>query len=154
MSVPSGTVIVLGGGPAGLAAARELSSAGVHVIVLERAPWVGGLSFTHERDDFRFDLGGHRWFTKNTWLHNWFLELMRDELVTVDRISRIYFGGRYFDYRLQHESGKPMLNPDRDDFIVAHIGLQELRRIVLEGALLAAHRSLPDNSACRGLLHA
>jgi protoporphyrinogen oxidase len=101
MNVPKGTVIVLGGGPAGLASARELSKAGAHVVVLERAPWVGGLSLTHVRDGFRFDLGGHRWFTKKTWLHNWFLELMEGELVTVDRISRIYFGGRYFDYPVQ-----------------------------------------------------
>ena len=62
--------------------------------------------------------------------------------------------GRYFDYQLRHESGMPMLNPNRDGFLVAHIALKELRRIVLEGALLAAHRSLPENSACRGLLHA
>lgn len=91
-------VAVLGAGPAGLAAAHELSRNGVEVTVLERAPWVGGLSLTWERDGFRFDLGGHRWFTKKDWLHNWFLALMEGELVTVQRISRIYFGGKYFDY--------------------------------------------------------
>ncbi len=64
MSDP-GHVLVLGGGPAGLSAARELARAGVEVSVLERAPWVGGLSMTTERQGFRFDLGGHRWFTKN-----------------------------------------------------------------------------------------
>jgi protoporphyrinogen oxidase len=97
MSVPQ-KVAVLGGGPAGLAAGHELAKGGVHVTVYERAPWVGGLSFTWEHEGFRFDLGGHRWFTKKDWLQNWFLELMEGELVTVDRISRIYFGGRYFDY--------------------------------------------------------
>ena len=91
-------VAILGGGPAGLAAGHELAKGGVHVTVFERAPWVGGLSFTWEHEGFRFDLGGHRWFTKKDWLQNWFLELMEGELVTVDRISRIYFGGRYFDY--------------------------------------------------------
>ena len=95
---PPRKVAVLGGGPAGLAAARELSAAGVHVVVLERAPWVGGLSLTWEHRGFRFDLGGHRWFTKKDWLQEWFLELMEGELVTVDRISRIYFSGRYFRY--------------------------------------------------------
>ena len=91
-------VVVMGGGPAGLAAGHELSARGVKVTVLERAPWVGGLSMTWERDGFRFDLGGHRWFTKKTWLNDWFVRLMEGELVSVRRISRIYFGGKYFDY--------------------------------------------------------
>ena len=69
--------------------------------MLERAPWVGGLSMTTERRGFRFDLGGHRWFTKNAWLEAWFQELMQGELVTVDRQSRIYFGGRYFHYPIR-----------------------------------------------------
>jgi protoporphyrinogen oxidase len=91
-------VAVLGAGPAGLAAAREFCAHGVDVVALERAPWVGGLAMTWVHDGFRFDLGGHRWFTKNDWLHAWFLELMRDELVMVKRRSRIYSDGGYFDY--------------------------------------------------------
>lgn len=91
-------VVVLGGGPAGLAAGHELSARGMKVTVLERAPWVGGLSLTWERDGFRFDLGGHRWFTKKDWLDQWFRELMKGELVDVHRISRIYFDRKYFDY--------------------------------------------------------
>jgi protoporphyrinogen oxidase len=89
---------VLGAGPAGLAAAHELATRGVDVCVLERAPWVGGLSLTWEHEGFRFDLGGHRWFTKKDWLDRWFRELMEGELVEVHRISRICFEGRYFDY--------------------------------------------------------
>ena len=50
------SVVVLGGGPAGLAAAHELATRGVAVCVLERAPWVGGLSLTWEHEGFRFDL--------------------------------------------------------------------------------------------------
>ena len=92
------SVAVLGGGPAGLAAAHELAVRGVDVTVLERAPWVGGLSLTWEHEGFRFDLGGHRWFTKKEWLDQWFRRLMEGELVDVQRTSRIYFEGRYFDY--------------------------------------------------------
>lgn len=99
--MPPQSVTILGGGPAGLAAGRELALAGVDVTVLERAPWVGGLSMTAERRGFRFDLGGHRWFTRNPWLEAWFQELMRDELIDVERRSRIYFDGRFFDYPIR-----------------------------------------------------
>jgi protoporphyrinogen oxidase len=94
-------VVILGAGPAGLAAAHELTARGVHVTVLERAPWVGGLSLTWEHEGFKFDLGGHRWFTKEEWLDEWFKALMEGQLVTVNRISRIYFEGRYFDYPIR-----------------------------------------------------
>jgi protoporphyrinogen oxidase len=94
-------VAVLGGGPAGLAAARELSAGGVDVVVLESAPWVGGLSMTTEHKGFRFDLGGHRWFSNREWLDEWFHELMHGELVTVNRVSRVYFNDRYIDYPIR-----------------------------------------------------
>jgi len=93
-------VVVLGAGPAGLAAAELLSDREVAVDVLELKGTVGGLCVTHNYKGFRFDLGGHRWFTKNPELQRWFLELMEGELVTVQRRSRIYFNGRYFDYPL------------------------------------------------------
>ena len=89
---------VLGAGPAGLAAGHYLSSRGVPVRVLELKDYVGGLCVTTEKNGFRFDLGGHRWFTKNQELHRWFLDLMKGELVTVQRTSRIYFSGKYYEY--------------------------------------------------------
>jgi len=91
-------VVVLGAGPGGLAAAHVLTEAGTKVDVLELNDYVGGLCVTNEKNGFRFDLGGHRWFTKNQELHKWFLRLMEGELCTVDRTSRIYFNGKYFKY--------------------------------------------------------
>ena len=91
-------VAILGAGPAGLATAHYLSSRGVPTYMLELGDRVGGLCITLERNGFKFDLGGHRWFTKNEELHAWFLELMKGELVTVQRTSRIYFEGKYFEY--------------------------------------------------------
>ncbi|MDH3916960.1 MAG: NAD(P)-binding protein, partial [Rhodospirillales bacterium] len=61
---PLGPVIVLGGGPAGLTAAYELCRSGVPSTVLERAPMVGGLAKTVDYKGYRFDLGGHRFFTR------------------------------------------------------------------------------------------
>ncbi|MHC4513510.1 MAG: FAD-dependent oxidoreductase [Planctomycetota bacterium] len=91
-------VVVLGAGPGGLAAAHVLTEAGADVDVLELNDYVGGLCVTNEKNGFRFDLGGHRWFTKNEELHKWFLRLMEGELCTVKRTSRIYFDGKYFSY--------------------------------------------------------
>lgn len=91
-------VIVLGAGPGGLTCAHELARTGYRVTVLDREWFVGGLSRTVERDGFRFDLGGHRWFTKNPALDAWFRALMHGRLVTVERTSRILFGGKWFDF--------------------------------------------------------
>lgn len=57
-------VVILGGGPAGLAAGYELSKRGAEVVVLEKDSVVGGISRTVCRNGFRFDIGGHRFFTK------------------------------------------------------------------------------------------
>lgn len=91
-------VIVLGAGPGGLACAHKLAEYGYKVTVIEKESFVGGLSRTVRHGDFRFDFGGHRWFTKNKHLHDWFLRLMEGQLVEVERISRILFNGKYFDY--------------------------------------------------------
>jgi protoporphyrinogen oxidase len=98
---PQGTAVILGGGPAGLAAGLALTRAGWSVDVVEQASVVGGLARTVVHDGFRFDIGGHRWFTKNDSLNLFLINLLGDELVMVDRISRIFFDGRYVDYPLR-----------------------------------------------------
>lgn len=93
--------IILGAGPAGLATGHEITANGGQVTVLERNSFVGGLCRTVHVDGYRFDLGGHRWFTKNEALNDWFKRLLEGELVMVDRISRIYYNGKYFFYPIQ-----------------------------------------------------
>ena len=90
--------IIMGGGPAGLAAGKVLTDAGYPAIVLEMADAVGGLSRTHSHNGFLFDLGGHRFFTKKAELDQFLHELMVDELINVDRSSHIYFLNKYFNY--------------------------------------------------------
>jgi protoporphyrinogen oxidase len=96
-------VVILGAGPAGLATGHELSANGVKVTVLERNSYVGGLCRTVHDGGYKFDLGGHRWFTKNEELNNWFRRLMDGHLVLVKRISRIYYSGIYFQYPISVE---------------------------------------------------
>jgi len=91
-------VVILGAGPAGLATGHELSASGVQVSVLDRNDFVGGLCNTNVYKGYKFDLGGHRWFTKNEDLNTWFRRLMGDEIVWVERISRIYYDGGYYSY--------------------------------------------------------
>jgi len=61
---PGERVVVVGAGPAGLTAARELTKAGLRPIVIEKRARVGGLARTETFKGFRFDMGGHRFFTK------------------------------------------------------------------------------------------
>ena len=91
-------VVILGAGPAGLACAHELAANNTKVTVLERNSYVGGLCRTVHDAGYKFDLGGHRWFTKNEDLNNWFRRLMEGHLVMVQRVSRIYYGGKYYMY--------------------------------------------------------
>ena len=91
-------VVILGAGPAGLATGHELSVSGVKVSVLDRNDFVGGLCNTNNYKGYKFDLGGHRWFSKNEDLNDWFRRLMGDEVVWVNRISRIYYDGGYYLY--------------------------------------------------------
>jgi len=113
-----GHVVILGAGPAGLAAGHELSINGAKVTVLERNDYVGGLCRTVEYKGYKFDLGGHRWFTKNEDLNNWFRRLMGDEIVMVDRISRIYYGGKYFFYPVRFSDILKKTGP----FTILHAG--------------------------------
>jgi protoporphyrinogen oxidase len=101
MTGHSGTVVIMGAGPAGLAAGFALSRAGWSVEVFELAGQVGGLARTLVNDGFRFDIGGHRWFTKKDELNHFLIDLLGDELVLTDRISRIYFDGKFVDYPLK-----------------------------------------------------
>jgi len=91
-------VVVAGAGPAGLTAALELARAGRSVVVVDREPEVGGLARTVERDGYRFDLGGHRFFTRVPEVRAIWDELLGADMLLRQRRSRILFHGRFFDY--------------------------------------------------------
>ncbi len=97
----SSPVIVVGAGPAGLAAAYQLSKRGQAVICLEADALVGGISRTVEYRGFRFDIGGHRFFTKYEVVRNLWREVLPDELLIRSRLSRIYYRQRFFYYPIR-----------------------------------------------------
>jgi protoporphyrinogen oxidase len=92
---------VLGAGPAGLTSAWALASRGHRGTVLEADGTVGGIAKTVEFDGYRFDLGGHRFFTKLEPVRRLWEEMLGPELLTRPRLSRIYYRGRFFNYPLQ-----------------------------------------------------
>ena len=95
-------VVIAGAGPAGLTAAYELCRAGVTSTVLEADSIVGGISRTVERDGWRFDIGGHRFFTKVPEVEALWHEILPDEdFLLRPRLSRIFYQGKYFDYPLK-----------------------------------------------------
>ncbi len=94
-------IVILGGGLSGLSSGYVLSNAGFRVKVYERDSVVGGLSKTIAKDGFRFDLGGHRFFTRDEQIDAFVRNLMGNNLLTVQRRSKIYLRNKYFDYPLK-----------------------------------------------------
>jgi len=120
------TTLVLGAGPAGLTAAYVLGKAGHKATVLEADRQVGGLAKTVELDGFRFDLGGHRFFTKAREVEALWDEIMGDEFLLRPRMSRIYWNNKFLDY--------PLRGPD----VIRKLGPVELTRCLASYVKAAA----------------
>jgi protoporphyrinogen oxidase len=118
------TTLVLGGGPAGLTAGYLLGKQDRDVVVLEAEDQVGGIAKTVEREGYRFDLGGHRFFTKAREVDDLWHEVLGDEFLRRPRMSRIYWNNRYLDY--------PLRGPD----VIRKLGPVELARCM--GSYLVA----------------
>jgi protoporphyrinogen oxidase len=91
----------MGGGPAGLTAAWELTRAGMPVVVIEAGKIVGGISRTENYKGYRYDIGGHRFFTKVQLVQDWWTDILGDQFLVRPRLSRIYYKSRFFDYPLR-----------------------------------------------------
>jgi protoporphyrinogen oxidase len=130
----SQTTLVLGGGPAGLTAAYVLGKAGADAVVLEAENQVGGLAKTVCVDGYRFDLGGHRFFTKSVEVDALWHEVLGDEFLLRPRMSRIYWNKRFLDY--------PLRGPD----VIKKLGPVELTRCMASYARAAARRNKVDES--------
>ena len=98
---PINQTVIIGGGPAGLTTAYELSKHGRKSVVFEKADRVGGISRTETYKGYRFDIGGHRFFTKVGEVEALWQEVMGDEFIKVPRLSRIYYNNKFFSYPLE-----------------------------------------------------
>jgi protoporphyrinogen oxidase len=95
-------VAIIGAGPAGLTAAYLLTKAGHSVIVIEKDPtYVGGISRTVEHEGFRFDIGGHRFFSKSKEVVDLWNEILPNDFIQRPRMSRIFYDGKFYSYPLR-----------------------------------------------------
>jgi protoporphyrinogen oxidase len=105
-------VVIIGAGPGGLTAAYELVKAGHRPLVAEADDVVGGISRTVERDGWRFDIGGHRFFTKVEEVETlWHEILPGEDFLLRPRMSRIFYEGNYYDYPLKATNALRNLGP-------------------------------------------
>ena len=94
--------MIIGAGPAGLTAAYELVRAGRRPVVAEADDVVGGISRTVVRDGWRFDIGGHRFFTKVAPVEELWHDILPDEDFLIrPRMSRIFYKNKFYDYPLK-----------------------------------------------------
>ncbi len=114
-----GRCVIIGAGPAGLTAAYELALMSVDSVVLEQDDVVGGLARTVEHHGYRFDIGGHRFFTRVPLISAWWEQMLGDDFQTCSRLSRIYYNGKFFDYPLRPLNALRGLGPIETLRIVA-----------------------------------
>jgi len=95
-------VVIIGAGPAGLTAGYLLTKAGKSVAIIEKDErYVGGISRTVEHEGYRFDIGGHRFFSKSKAVVDLWNEILPDDFISRPRMSRIYYEGKFYSYPLR-----------------------------------------------------
>lgn len=95
------SVVIIGAGPAGLTAASELVDRGVPVIILEKTDRVGGIARTDVYKGYRFDIGGHRFFTRVPWVMDFWKRIMGDDFLKRPRESHIYYRRTFYSYPIK-----------------------------------------------------
>lgn len=126
--------VIIGGGPAGISAAQALIERKIPCVLLEKDKQMGGLCKTVEYKGFRCDIGGHRFFTKNSEIQSIWEKTLGDEFLIRQRLSRIYYRGKFFYYPLQIGNA------------LSGLGLVESSKIVLSYLRSQTFPVIPEKS--------
>jgi protoporphyrinogen oxidase len=129
-----GDVLIMGAGPAGLAAAFELRKAGREFTVLEKEESVGGIGKTLEYGEFKTDVGPHRFFSQNKYLYDMIGDLLGEHWVKVERLTRFYIGGKFFLYPIQLKNALLNVGPYKAFRIVLDYSAERLKKIFVKPA--------------------
>ncbi len=97
-------VVVLGAGLAGLATAYELLRAGAEVTIFEKEDWAGGMAHSWKKGPYWLDHGPHRFHSRDKGLIEHLYEVLDNDVVIRDRLSRIYMQGQFFNYPLKAQN--------------------------------------------------
>ncbi len=120
----------MGGGPAGLTAAWELAQQNHPVVVWESDPvYVGGIARTVECDGYRFDIGGHRFFSKSLEVNEVWRKILPDDFIDCPRLSRIYYNNKFFNYPLEPIDAFLKLGPFETAHVLLSYGYAKLHPI-------------------------
>ena len=126
--------LIIGAGPAGLTAAFTLAERKCQPLVLEASRYIGGISRTHLWDGNRLDIGGHRFFTKSHEVKRLWAAMLDEPMLKVNRLSRIFYGGRFFQYPLQVGN------------TLANLGIYESSMMVASYLRARANPTLPEET--------
>ena len=107
------TVLVIGAGPAGLACASTLVDRGLEPVVLEASPHVGGMARSTQLWGHTVDLGPHRFFSSDPTVVAFWHRHVGGDHVMVNRVTRILYDGKFFDYPLKVGNALKNLGPAR-----------------------------------------
>jgi protoporphyrinogen oxidase len=125
---------VIGAGPAGLTAALEAARQRRSPLVIEALSQVGGLARTCNYKGYRFDLGGHRFYTKVEDVDRLWREMLGKDFLRRPRLSRILYRGRYFQY------------PPQIGDVLRGLGFVESLRVVASWAKAQVRPDRPERS--------
>src|SRR6476620_5617918 len=120
-------VAIIGAGPAGLTAGYLLTKAGLSVAIIEKdTRYVGGISRTVEHEGYRFDIGGHRFFSKSRQVVDLWNEILPDDFIQRPRMSRIFYDGKFYSYPLRGFEALRNLGIIRSGMCMASYGYSKL----------------------------
>jgi len=122
-------IIVIGAGPAGLTAAYKLTQSGCDVDVFEAAAYVGGLARSFELWGQTVDCGPHRFFSNDKIVNDFFMEVVKDDYISINRLTRIYYNNKFFNYPLKISNVLLNIGPLGVLKILSSYCIQKLRPI-------------------------